>query len=102
MHSSSEYSRFDVKFARNIDFRRKYVLYRDEVLRSISNRIHAVIPRTFIRLRLEHFFAAGQRAGQPARRFPEPVKSRLQTWSPGKTTGARSVISDVSVRTSRS
>ena len=29
MHSSSEYSRFDVKFARNIDFRRKYVLYRD-------------------------------------------------------------------------
>lgn len=29
MHSSSEYSRFDVKFARNIDFGRKYVLYRD-------------------------------------------------------------------------
>ena len=57
MHSSSEYSRFDVKFARNIDLRRKYVLYRDTYIRSNiiifpRPRIHAVIPRTFT---VEHF-----------------------------------------------
>ena len=52
MHSSSEYSRFDVKFALNIDLRRKYVLYRDTFNLNFQPRIHAVIPRTFT---VEHF-----------------------------------------------